>query len=127
MLAHFLHSHLKVQASWPEVYQYIDGVLASDKDTVKQKFDQASEKMTKREILESKFSKGVYCHSQEGFTDVASELAVIQLTRNDFDGAQHYVTRCHQQFLDGWRTMHPLAYAARHQKLQPLQQASLFH
>jgi DNA-dependent protein kinase catalytic subunit len=59
-----------------------------------------------REMLEHQFSP---------------ELAFMSIARDDLDRARFYVIRSFQQFLAKWTSLHPLANAARHQALQPLQ------
>lgn len=50
-----------------------------------------------------------------------AELALIAITKGDFDRARYHVNRFYQQFTADWASLHPLATAGRHLKLQSLQ------
>lgn len=49
------------------------------------------------------------------------ELALVSITRDDLDRARYYVNTYYSTFLAKWASLHPLAYAGRHLKLQSVQ------
>lgn len=51
------------------------------------------------------------------------ELALVSITRDDLDRARYYVNQYYSNFLSKWTSLHPLAYAGRHLKLQSVQRA----
>jgi hypothetical protein len=53
--------------------------------------------------------------------DCLSDLAFVAVTRDDLDRARYHVNQFYTRFVTKWATLHPLALAGRHIKLQSIQ------
>lgn len=93
-LPYFIHSHIKLKERWPDLWQFVDAVYGN------------STNIAWRQRLEQ---------------DFLAELALVAITRDDFDRARYYSNQFYGQFLTKWASLHPLSLAGRHSQLQRLQ------
>lgn len=93
-LSYFIVSHSKVKQRWPDLWQFVDTAT------------NAPPASGWRSKLESEF---------------LPELALVSVTRDDLDRARYYINQYFAHFLSKWASLHPLAHAGRHLKLQSVQ------